>query len=119
MKAKTIEQQIEDCRRSIIIEVQNWKSINSKGCQDPFWTDGVNMNLLRNHVIYYKKQLTDLCVQNGLPLPEEYYIPTPPVVSDKYMATYKQKERVNRLKEQGNELTRRKTEYDTEQTSLF
>lgn len=119
MKAKTVEQQIADCRKNIVQEVQNWKSINNIGCNDPFWTDGVNLNLVRNHVIYYKNQISELCTEIGLPLPEEYYIPTPPIVSYKYMATFKQKERVKNLKQSGNELTRQKTQYNTEQTSLF
>lgn len=30
-----------------------WNDIAWNGCQDPFWSDGLNMNLVRNHIIWY------------------------------------------------------------------
>lgn len=40
----TIEEVCKEMRQSI----QHWKDINQNGCNDPFWTDGTNMNLVRN-----------------------------------------------------------------------
>lgn len=57
--------------------------------------------------------------ENSIPLPEEYYFPTPPEIDNNYMAMLKQKQRVQRLRRQGNKLNRKKTEYDLEQQSLF
>lgn len=41
----------------ILIEIENeyarWNHIANNGCQDPFWPDGCNMNLIRNHIIYW------------------------------------------------------------------
>jgi hypothetical protein len=38
---------------------RRWDDINEHGCTDPFWADGVNMNLVRNHIIYYYRLLAD------------------------------------------------------------
>lgn len=58
-----------------------WNSLHVDGGGDPFWEDGVNMNLVRNHIINYKHQ----CEETGQ-FPEEYYWETPPEVDNHYMA---------------------------------
>lgn len=50
------------------------------------------------YIIYYKKHINEICSKEGIPLPEEYYIPTPPLVDNNYMANYNDKKRVKRLK---------------------
>lgn len=119
MKKKSPEQIIKECAYNIIREIAIWKHIQEQGCSDPFWPDGCNMNLTRNHILSYKREIREICEENSIPLPEEYYFPTPPEVDDHYMATLKQKQRVQRLRRQGNKLNRKKTEYDLGQQSLF
>lgn len=116
---KTPEQLINDYVNYIFREVAIWKYIQDHGCNDPFWTDGCNMNLTRNHILSYKRQIREICEENNIPLPEGYYLPTPPEVDDNYMATLKQKERVKRLKQQGIRLNRKKSVCDLTQQSLF
>lgn len=118
MKKKTPEQTIKALAKDIIREVEAWEYENENGCLDPFWPDGANMNLNRNHIIYDKRRIEEICRENGLPLPEEYYIPTPPEVSDYYMANLKNKSRLRRI---GNRerITAKKNKYDREQMSLF
>ena len=36
-------------------EYAQWDELFTKGGSDPFWTDGSNLNLVRNHIIYYKE----------------------------------------------------------------
>lgn len=116
---KTTEQTIDDCISRIIKEIAIWKCLQEYGCNDPFWPDGCNMNLTRNHILSYKQQIRELCEESSIPLPVEYYLPTPPEVDNNYMATLKQKQRVDRLKQRGEKLNRKKLEYDLEQQSLF
>ena len=61
-----------------------WDFIRENGCSDPFWTDGVNMNLVRNHIIFYKQKLSEETTL--FLLPEAFYRETPPVVDNDYMA---------------------------------
>ena len=63
-----------------------WEELKEKGGSDPSWSDGVNMNLVRNHIISAKRQVKEICEGNGMPLPEEYSIPTPPETDRNYMA---------------------------------
>lgn len=46
MKKKTVQEQLEEYRKSIIEEIEHWKCIDKSGCNDPFWEDGFNMNLV-------------------------------------------------------------------------
>ena len=118
MKKKTPEGKIRDLCADIIREIDHWEYLNVHGGSDPFWTDGMNMNLTRNHIISDKRQIAEICIENNLPLPEEMYIPLPPVVSDYYMANLKQKDRVTWIGYR-DRITTKKNEYDRQQLSLF
>lgn len=63
-----------------------WEHLKIYGGQDPFWSDGCNMDLVRNHILHYKSQIKNLCEEKGLELPEIYYKDTPPEVDRDYMA---------------------------------
>ena len=66
-------------------EYARWDEMFTKGGSDPFWTDGVNLELTRNHILYYKAQLAKQ--ENSLfGLPDVYYRETPPEVDPNYMA---------------------------------
>lgn len=113
------EKEMSELCKNIRTAICRWKTINQNGCNDPFWTDGCNMNLVRNHVIYYKGKLVELCQANGCPLPDEYYLATPPEVDRYYMAHLKQTERVKRIKQMGRTPVLRRYSYDECQMSLF
>lgn len=66
--------------------IECWKDIRKNGCSDPGWPDGVNLNLVRNHVIYHKAELQKLCAAENMDLPPEYYLPTPPYVDNNFFA---------------------------------
>ena len=36
---------------------ERWDILYNYGGNDPMWSDGVNLNLVRNHIIAYKKEL--------------------------------------------------------------
>ena len=36
-----------------------WHRYNELGGSDPTWPDGANMNLVRNHIIYTKRQIKE------------------------------------------------------------
>ncbi len=117
MKKKTMQEQIDEYRAEIIKELERWKYINKNGCNDPFWGDGLNMNLVRNHIIYYKNEIAQICEENGLVLPEEFYMPLPPEVNNYYMAKLDREKRVQRLTQEGNRPTTKKVKYDETQLS--
>lgn len=54
MKKKTLEQELQELCKHVRQEIEIWEYINQNGCNDPFWADGTNMNLTRNHIIYDK-----------------------------------------------------------------
>ena len=118
MKEETPEKKVKSYSEQIRKEIGQWKDINQNGCNDPFWSDGCNMNLTRNHIIYEQEQIRKICEENQIPLPEEYYFSVPPEVDNQYMANRKQKDRVKRLKMHGK-LTSGKYEYDEQQISMF
>lgn len=72
---QTAEDKVKEYCQCIRREIEHWKVINQNGCNDPFWSDGCNMNLTRNHIIYYQSKIHEICTENQLPLPEECYFP--------------------------------------------
>lgn len=85
-KEPTAEEQIKTETARLVHSFGEWEHMRTKGCSDPFWPDGTNMNLVRNHIINGKRRLEKLCV--GIPLPAAYYIPTPEEVDENYMAPH-------------------------------
>lgn len=67
--------------QELINSFERWNHIFKYGCQDPFWADGTNLNLVRNHISHYKKQLAE-----ANQFPEIYYKETPPEVDNNYIA---------------------------------
>lgn len=118
MKKKTPEQELKELCKEIRNEIDHWEHINQNGCNDPGYADGTNMNLTRNHIIYAKRQIVEICERHGIPIPEEMYLPTPPQVDDYYMASMKQKRRVDMIGHP-ERITTKKNRYDREQLSLF
>jgi len=61
-----------------------WEDIYHNGCSDPTWPDGTNLNLVRNHIHYYKRQIEEAMPLGGYPA--VYYRPDPPEVDPNYVA---------------------------------
>lgn len=40
-------------------EFATWDRIMKEGCSDPSWPDGTNLNLTRNHIIYWYRKLSE------------------------------------------------------------
>lgn len=119
VKKKNAEMEFQECIDGIAERVERWKDILEHGCNDPFWADGCNMNLVRNHIIYYKKRIEEMCDELGFAIPTEYYTPLPPEVPNYFMANLKQEKRVERFRQYGYKLTTRKVQYDESQLCIF
>ena len=52
MTANEIRAELDEAYR-------RWNEISKHGCSDPSWPDGVNMNLVRNHIVYFQKMLME------------------------------------------------------------
>lgn len=61
MKENTPEQQLDLLCSQIIRERDHWNYINENGCNDPFWPDGSNINLTRNHIIQCEFETESTC----------------------------------------------------------
>lgn len=74
--------QVQNLCEEIHKSIDRWREIRDKGCSDPTWPDGTNMNLVRNHIIYYKIQIEEICDETGFPYPDEYFVELPPKVPE-------------------------------------
>lgn len=70
----------------LIDRYKRWVYIYENGCSDPCWEDGVNINLVRNHIIYRKFLIEELLGDNVLLYPDEYFFPLPPELPSTFMA---------------------------------
>lgn len=85
-KPETPERRLELLVKEVRDEYARWDMYHDRGGSDPTWPDGVNMELIRNHIIYGKRQMKELCDESGLDLPDLYHRPLPPEVPRDYMA---------------------------------
>ena len=59
-KQKSTAAQIAQLETQVQQDIERWNYLKENGCNDPFWPDGVNMNLKRNHIIYGLRQIARL-----------------------------------------------------------
>lgn len=65
---------------------EHWQDEYENGCSDPFWCDGTNLNLVRNHIMHYIDNIIMLCKSHNLSFPAILEKPVPKKVPDNYMA---------------------------------
>ena len=78
-------------REQLDAEYRHWDDLKKNGCSDPSWPDGVNLNLVRNHIIYFYRFLRERASKTvqlsmfdaGMDLRDER--PLPPEVPNNYM----------------------------------
>lgn len=78
------KKQQEDYEQQLRDSFDHWQHLYEYGGQDPSWSDGVNLNLVRNHIYYYKRKIKETMAPEAYP--EIHHQATPPEVSDDYMA---------------------------------
>lgn len=89
MKKKSVNDIIAELDKTY----RHWELLYRDGGQDPFYTDGVNLNLVRNHIIYFKAELKEMQApkdgeqisffESGIVTDDR---PVPPEVPASYMA---------------------------------
>lgn len=67
-----------------------WHEIAEHGCSDPFWEDGCNLNLIRNHIIWLRGQINEQAEEEMKPIPREFYWALPPEVPNTFMVKHGQ-----------------------------
>lgn len=63
---------------------ERWDRLKMEGGSDPLWADGLNMNIVRAHIKYYKGEIEKKFSDGNYP--EMYYRETPPEMDNEYMA---------------------------------
>lgn len=119
MKQTTPQETIRNERKNIINFIRRWEDINKNGCNDPFWSDGCNMNLCRNYIISAKGKIREICESEGIGYPDEYFLPTPPEANNLYMADLRKfPERAERILYGGRKAVTKKYSYNKDQLTL-
>lgn len=84
---------LEQLTKCLEREFQHWDHLYQYGGQDPFFEDGCNLNLVRNHIFAFKRDMERFMEKESQELtlfassyPDIYYRETPPEVSNDYMA---------------------------------
>ena len=60
MKRTSVTVRVARLEAQVQADVNHWHDLMANGCNDPFWPDGVNLNLVRNHIIYGLRQIAEL-----------------------------------------------------------
>lgn len=75
-----------DLEAELANEFELWEHLREHGGNDPFYDDATNMNLVRNHIFYWKRQIEEKYGAERECYPEIYFRETPPEVMAGYMA---------------------------------
>ena len=75
---------LEELVRELERDYARWEQVYMAGSKDPFWPDGVNANLCRNHILCGKRRIREL--YPDAEMPEIYYRPLPQDLPAEYMA---------------------------------
>lgn len=73
----------EDPAAELQKSFDRWDYLYTQGSSNPFWPDGVNLNLVRNNILHYKSQIEENYKPENYPA--VYHRETPPEVSQDYM----------------------------------
>lgn len=76
----------ENLEAKLAESFEHWEHLKEHGGSDPFYADGANMNLVRNHIMYYKNKMVEEYGADYEKYPEIFYRELPPEVKDSYMA---------------------------------
>ena len=90
-KKQSPEDKLNNMVAELRHEFSHWIKIVNEGSTDPFYLDGCGIDLVRNHIIYYKREIRALCEASGMPEPMEIKWSTPPEFPYSYMASAKGK----------------------------
>ena len=87
-KSKTPQEQMQEAVAELVEHYNRWQDLYKNGCFDPSYCDGVNLNLVRNHIQFAKRKIEKLVEEHKeLSFPAEYEkIEIPQEVSNDYMA---------------------------------
>jgi len=66
---------------NLLSHFKRWELIFREGCHDPFYADGTNLNLVRNHILAEKGRM-----ERAGYFPEVYFRETPCKVDNHFMA---------------------------------
>lgn len=80
------KKQETDYEAELIREFERWEYLKEYGGSDPFYDDATNMNLVRNHILYAKRQLEEKYGADISKYPEIYFRELPPETEQGYMA---------------------------------
>ena len=76
----------EDLAEGLAKSFERWEYLMEHGGSDPFYADGGSMNLVRNHILNYKRQMAERYGEDYEKYPEIFYRETPPETDRDYMA---------------------------------
>ncbi len=98
-KKKTALEELQELVTDCAERYVRWTNLRTNGGSDPYWSDGCNLNLVRNHIKYAKNRIKEHCAKHNLVIPAIYYRPLPPKMpNDFYVVTGKHYQRRMELK---------------------
>ena len=80
------EKEKENLTEELTKSFEHWEHLKEHGGSDPSYADGTNMNLVRNHIMYYKNKIVEEYGADYEKYPEIFYREVPPEVNQNYMA---------------------------------
>ncbi len=68
-RTKTATKQLQEHVNTCAKEYEHWNALRTDGGTDPNWSDGINLNLVRTHIVCAKKEIRRTCDKFKLVVP--------------------------------------------------
>ncbi len=72
------KQKKQDLETGLNNHYNRWGYLREHGGRDPFYADGTNMNLVRNHILYCKNKMVEEYGSDYEKYPDIFYRDIPP-----------------------------------------
>lgn len=79
------KKKVPDMEAELASEYEQWEYLKEHGGNDPFYDDATNLNLVRNHILYWKEQMEEKYGSDYGMYPEIYFRELPPEAERGYM----------------------------------
>lgn len=71
-------EQLEGLVKQLERSYERHEHILHHGTTDPLYHDGINLHLVRNHILYFRGEIARLCAETMTPFPPIMHRPVPP-----------------------------------------
>lgn len=81
------EKYLQELVMHLRVEHGYWSEVMQSGSGEVYWPDGIVLNKTREWIVWYRSMILAACDLHQLTIPGWYYMPVPPEVDPRFVAS--------------------------------